>query len=164
MVHVQLCQKYRIHPLEFFNLQVCQEYQSYCQTEINEAIEELAISVRKAYSDSQSLDNLEDPLELYDGGRKDYNVYTKIYGLHPAIVSTLHDETTIQVLDQYASDTSSKFKEVTDAYEQAFQDFLRALAENNNAPVPLNEPLSELTQCYWKFCDRVKADVVEKSP
>ncbi|KAN0067422.1 hypothetical protein V8E54_014512 [Elaphomyces granulatus] len=52
MVHVQLCKKYRIHPLEFFNLQVCQEYQSYYQTEIKEAIEELAISVWKAYSDS----------------------------------------------------------------------------------------------------------------
>jgi hypothetical protein len=49
----------------------------------------------------------------------------------------VHDETTIQVLDQYASDKSSK--EVTDAYEQAFQAFLRALAENDNAPVPLNE-------------------------
>lgn len=102
--------------------------------------------------------------KLYDGGRKDYNVYTKIYGLHPAVVSTLHDETTILVLDQYASDTSSRFKEVTAAYEQAFQDFLRALIENNNAPVPLNEPLSELTQCYWKFFDRVKIDVIEKGP
>ncbi|KAN0068084.1 hypothetical protein V8E54_013654 [Elaphomyces granulatus] len=75
--------------------------------------------------------------KLYNDGRKNYNVYTTIYGLHPAIVSTLHDETTIQVLDQYASDKSSK--EVTDAYEQAFQAFLRALAENDNAPVPLNE-------------------------
>jgi hypothetical protein len=26
--------------------------------------------------------------KLYDGGRKDYHVYTKIYGLHPAVVST----------------------------------------------------------------------------
>ena len=61
MVHVQLCKKYQIHPLEFFDLQVCQEYKSYYQTEIKEAIEELAIFVRKAYSDSQSFDNPEDP-------------------------------------------------------------------------------------------------------
>jgi hypothetical protein len=60
MVHVQLCKKYRTHPLEFFNLQVCQEYQSYYQTEIKEAIEELEIFVRKAYGDSQSLGNLEE--------------------------------------------------------------------------------------------------------
>ncbi|KAN0084865.1 hypothetical protein V8E54_001332 [Elaphomyces granulatus] len=61
MVHVQLCKKYQIHPLDFFNLQVCQEYQSYYQTEIKGAIEELVIFVRNAYNDSQSLGNLEEP-------------------------------------------------------------------------------------------------------
>ncbi|KAN0079518.1 hypothetical protein V8E54_004732 [Elaphomyces granulatus] len=56
------------------------------------------------------------------------------------IVSTIHDKATIQVLDQNATDTSSKYKEVTEAYKQTFQDFLRALEENENIPIPFDEP------------------------
>lgn len=101
---------------------------------------------------------------LYSSGRTDYSVYIDLYGLHPAVVSTIRDKATIQVLDQNATDTSSKYKEVTEAYKQTFQDFLRALEENENTPIPFDEPLSKLTQCYWKFCDRVKTDVIDIDP
>jgi len=42
----------------------------------------------------------------------------------------------------------------------SFQDFLKALDASDNAPVYFDEPLSELTQAYWKFFDRVKTDVI----
>jgi hypothetical protein len=45
-------------------------------------------------------------------------------------------------------------------YEEGFQAFLKALEANDNAPVCFDEPLSELTQSYWKFFDRVKTDVI----
>jgi hypothetical protein len=54
---------------------------------------------------------------------------------------------------------SSPFNSITKEYEEAFQDFLKALEATDNAPVCFDQPISELTQSYWKFFDRVKTDV-----
>src|SRR5438034_4621987 len=48
MVQVRLCRKHRIHPLEFFNMQVCDIYQAY-QIEIKDSLEKLMMPVRDTY-------------------------------------------------------------------------------------------------------------------
>ncbi|OXV12223.1 hypothetical protein Egran_00016, partial [Elaphomyces granulatus] len=88
---------------------------------------------------------------LYSHGRADFDVYERLYGLHPSIMSSIDDDAVIRVLNRHAADISSKFKVVSQAYEESFRRFIDALNESSDSRVHFEEPQSDLTMAYWKF-------------
>jgi hypothetical protein len=78
------------------------------------------------------------------------------------ILIDINDDLIIGLLERHATDCSSKYRRVTDIYEEKFQAFINAWDKGGNSPVDLNEN-SDLTRAYHDFFACRKKEVIKIS-
>jgi hypothetical protein len=76
--------------------------------------------------------------------------------MHSELVKLIliDDDAAIRVLNQHAIGVSSRYKKVSEAYEESFESFLKALDGSGYSRVCFDEPNSDLTMSYWHFSMR----------
>ncbi|PGH07722.1 hypothetical protein AJ79_06199 [Helicocarpus griseus UAMH5409] len=92
--------------------------------------------------------------DLYEhpGRRRDFDIYVKLYGLHPGIVrSSISYTATIDLLDTHATIIADKKIKVPTDFHDLFDDFIRSLERSNYDEEYLSDPMSRVTLAYWAF-------------
>ncbi|PGH03060.1 hypothetical protein AJ80_08755 [Polytolypa hystricis UAMH7299] len=92
--------------------------------------------------------------ELYEAParRRDFDIYIKLYGLHPGIVrSSISYRPTIELLDRHATAVSDQKIKLPTNFNDLFVQFIRALETSNFDEDYLINPTSSVTVAYWAF-------------
>ncbi|OJD10188.1 hypothetical protein AJ78_08695 [Emergomyces pasteurianus Ep9510] len=92
--------------------------------------------------------------ELYKAPslRRDFDIYIKLYGLHPEIVRSLISyRPTIELLNRHATAVADKNIELSTKFNDLFVNFIQALETSNYEEDYLVNPRSDVTVAYWAF-------------
>ncbi|KAG5296753.1 hypothetical protein I7I48_05670 [Histoplasma ohiense] len=92
--------------------------------------------------------------ELYEAPalRRDFDIYIKLYGLHPGIVrSSISYRPTIDLLNRHATTVADKNIELPTKFNDLFVNFIKALETSNFEEDYLVNPMSDVTVAYWAF-------------
>ncbi|KOC13437.1 hypothetical protein AFLA70_35g004551 [Aspergillus flavus AF70] len=96
--------------------------------------------------------------ELYrDWGRRDYDVYKKLYGVHPKDIAKYYVSQGMDIIDEHATYVAADDRECSPKFEELFQKYLRDLEAAEYPHDFLFEEacqdpaVARVRDSYWEF-------------